>query len=149
MKLWLLRHGEAAMQAGEDAARELTGRGRQQIAIMAGLLREQPLAAVYVSPYVRAQQSARLLGLPGSLAMQTVPWLVPDTEPTDVLRQLDGQQSVLLVAHQPLLGELAGLLQHGHRQQPLALGTANLVELEGEVLAAGLMELKALHRPGC
>lgn len=137
------------MQPGDDAVRELTGRGRQQILIMGALLREQSLSAVYVSPYVRAQQSARLLGLPSGLELHTVPWLIPETEPTQVLRQLDGQGSVLLVAHQPLLGELAGLLQHGHRQQPLALGTANLVELEGEVLAAGLMELNAVHRPGC
>lgn len=138
------------MQSGDDAARELTNRGRLQIPVMGALLRAQPLSVVYVSPYLRAQQSARLLGLPAGVELITVPWLVPETEPTEVLRQLDGDQpSILLVAHQPLLGELAGLLVHGHRQQPLALGTANLVELDGEVLAAGLMNLKGVHRPDC
>lgn len=138
------------MQAGDDAARKLTSRGRQQIIVIGALLREQPLSVLYASPYVRAQQSARLLGLACDLDWVTVPWLVPETDPLEVLRQLNGDQAaILLVAHQPLLGELAGLLVHGHRQQPLALGTANLVELEGEVLAAGLMDLKGVHRPGC
>lgn len=137
------------MQAGNDAVRELTERGRQQIAVIGTLLREQPLSAVYASPYVRAQQSARLLGLARTPELITVPWLVPDTDPLEVLRELDEQPAILLVAHQPLLGELAGLLVNGHRQQPLALGTANLVELEGEVLATGLMHLTAVHRPGC
>lgn len=138
------------MQAGDDAARELTNRGRQQIAAIGALLRKQPLSAVYASPYVRAQQSARLLSLTGSPELITVPWLVPETDPLEVLRQLDGDQAaILLVAHQPLLGELAGLLINGHRQQPMPLGTANLVELEGEALAAGLMSLKTVHRPDC
>jgi phosphohistidine phosphatase len=149
VKLWLLRHGEAEIRAADDAARKLTQRGREQIGVMGALLRGQPLSAVYASPYVRAQQSARLLGLPASLELITVPWLVPETDPLKVLRELDEQPAILLVAHQPLLGELAGLLVNGHRQQPMALGTANLVELEGEALAAGLMNLAAVHRPGC
>lgn len=137
------------MQAGDDAARELTSRGRQQVGVMGAFLRKQPVPKVYASPYVRAQQSARLLGL-ASGGIVTVPWLVPETEPMEVLRQLGDcrQPSVLLVAHQPLLGELAGLLVHGNRRQALALGTANLVELEGELIA-GLMDLRDVHRPDC
>jgi phosphohistidine phosphatase len=52
---------------------------------------------------------------------------------------------ILLVSHQPLLGDLAGLLIHGHRQAPLPMSTASLAELEGEAVAAGLMNLRDLR----
>jgi phosphohistidine phosphatase len=42
---------------------------------------------------------------------------------------------------------LAGLLIHGHRQQAVPMHTASLAELEGDVLAAGLMDLLALVHP--
>ena len=40
-------------------------------------------------------------------------------------------EKLLLVSHQPFIGELAGLLQHGHRQAPLPMKTASLAELQG------------------
>ncbi len=151
MRLWLLRHGEAVAQARSDAERELTARGRQQVDQAAAHLRRRPLAAIIASPYVRAQQSAgrvcQTLGL--AARIQTCDWLTPECDPREVLRQLDAVSGdeLLLVGHQPLLGALAGLLIHGHLQQPLALHTASLVELEGELLAAGTLELRALFHP--
>lgn len=151
MKLWLLRHGEAEPRAASDSTRALTERGREEVRRSAMHLVEQPPALVLVSPYVRAQQSAAIVmqALGRSSAQQTVTWLTPESDPRHVLRELDryAEASILLVAHQPLLGELGGLLVHGHRQQPLALRTASLVELEGEYLLAGDLQLKAVHSP--
>ena len=42
---------------------------------------------------------------------------------------------------------LGGLLVHGYLQEPLALHTASLVELEGESSVPGLMTLKSLYHP--
>ncbi|OZB25681.1 MAG: phosphohistidine phosphatase SixA, partial [Pseudomonas sp. 34-62-33] len=151
MRLWLLRHGQAEPQAASDAARELTAHGRQEVQQAAAQLLGRPLTAIMASPYVRAQQTAELvrleLGFSGSV--QTVSWLTPDSDPRDALKYLDEREraEVLLVSHQPLIGALGGLLVHGHRQEPLPMRTASLAELEGDIPAAGLMELLALIHP--
>ncbi|MGQ7958222.1 phosphohistidine phosphatase SixA [Pseudomonas sp. SP16.1] len=151
MRLWLLRHGQAEPQAASDAARELTAHGRKEVLQAAAQLAGRPLTAILASPYVRAQQTAALvresLGFAG--AVGTVAWLTPDTDPRDVLKYLDEREGseILLVSHQPLIGALGGLLLHGHRQEPLPMRTASLAELEGDIPAAGLMELLALIHP--
>ncbi|WGL63070.1 phosphohistidine phosphatase SixA [Pseudomonas sp. CW003PS] len=151
MRLWLLRHGQAEPQAASDAARELTAHGRQEVQQAAAQLLGRPLTAIMASPYVRAQQTAELvrleLGFSGSV--QTLSWLTPDSDPRDALKYLDEREhaEVLLVSHQPLIGALGGLLVHGHRQEPLPMRTASLAELEGDIPAAGLMELLALIHP--
>lgn len=151
MKLWLLRHGEAEPTARSDAERNLTAHGRLQVREAAAQLQSRPLRAVLVSPYVRAQQTADLvcevLAFDG--IRQTVPWLTPESDLRQALRELDGYayDELLLVTHQPLVGALAGFLIHGHRQQSLAMNTASLALLEGDELVAGLMGLSVHKHP--
>jgi phosphohistidine phosphatase len=151
VKLWLLRHGEAEPSARTDALRNLTAHGRQQAREAAEHLQGRALQVVLVSPYVRAQQTAdlacKVLGFTGT--RQTVSWLTPDSDLRQALRELDGYavDELLLVTHQPFVGALAGLLVHGHRQQPLPMNTASLALLEGDELAAGLMQLSAHKHP--
>jgi phosphohistidine phosphatase len=151
VRLWLLRHGQAEPQAASDAVRELTAHGRKEVLQAAAQLAGRPLTAILASPYVRAQQTAELvrgaLGFAG--AVGTVPWLTPDSDPREVLKYLDEREGaeMLLVSHQPLIGALGGLLVHGNRQEPLPMRTASLAELDGDLPAAGLMELLALIHP--
>ncbi|WP_236234467.1 phosphohistidine phosphatase SixA [Pseudomonas tohonis] len=149
MRLWLLRHGEAEPRAATDAERPLTRNGRQEVLHAAARLAGRPLQAIIASPYLRAQQSAELVreALDFSGALVTQPWLTPESDPREALARLAEREEgeLLLVTHNPFIGELAGLLIHGHRQQPLPLGTASLVELEGDMALAGLMELRSLH----
>ncbi|WP_053146103.1 phosphohistidine phosphatase SixA [Pseudomonas sp. P97.38] len=150
MKLWVLRHGEAEPYGNcPDPERALTEHGREQVLRSAAHLIGQPLAAIYVSPYRRAQQTAQLvrqaLGFEPQLI--TVNWLTPETRPQKVLEHLADQAPVLLVSHNPLVGSLLGLLQHGHLQQPEQVQTAGLAELEGDLPLAGAMTLKALRHP--
>ena len=151
MNLWLLRHGEAEVQAASDAQRELTVLGRHEALQSAAHLGGQPLTSIIASPYVRAQQTAQLVRehLRFAGAIITAPWLTPDGDPREVIRQLDAYdgQNLLLVSHQPLIGELGGLLLHGHRQQPLPMRTASLAQLQGDMMAAGTLQLLALHHP--
>ncbi|HYQ38233.1 MAG TPA: phosphohistidine phosphatase SixA [Pseudomonas sp.] len=150
MRLWLLRHGQAGpyVRAG-DHLRELTAHGRREVLHAAGHLLGEPLQAILVSPYVRAQQTAELVheALGREPALLTVEGITPDDDPREALRLLAGrpEQNLLVVSHQPLLGALAGLLVHGHLQDPLPLQTASLALLEGEMALAGLMALRALH----
>ncbi|POD72835.1 MULTISPECIES: phosphohistidine phosphatase SixA [Pseudomonas syringae group] len=149
MKVWVLRHGEAQSRARSDAERELTAHGREEVQKSALHLTGKPLQRILASPYVRAQQTAELvrqsLGFDAPVA--TVPWLTPDSSPLQVLAQLDtlGVEDVLLVSHQPLVGELIGVLAHGSAQQAEPMSTASLAELEGEFVAAGTLTLNSVR----
>lgn len=151
MRLWLLRHGEAEPRARTDAERNLTSAGRLEVGRAAEQLQAQPLQAILASPYQRAQQTAEIvrqaIGFAG--AIETVPWLTPESDPGDAMLYLDrrAEQQLLLVTHQPFVGALAGWLVNGHRDSPVPMATASLAELEGEHVATGSMRLVALRHP--
>ncbi|USW94684.1 phosphohistidine phosphatase SixA [Pseudomonas proteolytica] len=149
MKLWVLRHGEAESHAASDAQRNLTEHGRQEVLHSAAHLIGQPISAIIASPYVRAQQTAQLVreALGFVPEIRTVPWLTPDANPLQVLDKLDTDDNVLLVSHQPLVGNLISFLQHGHQRQPQPMHTASLAELEGDFPLAGLMSLNSVKNP--
>ena len=149
MKLWVLRHGEAESHASSDAQRNLTEQGRKEVLNSAAHLIGQPISAIIASPYVRAQQTAQLVreALRFMPEIRTVPWLTPDGNPLQVLEKLDTDDNVLLVSHQPLVGNLISFLQHGHQSQPQPMHTASLAELEGDFPLAGLMSLNSVNPP--
>ncbi len=149
MKLWILRHGEAEGHARTDAERNLTEHGRGEVLRSAAHLIGQPLSAIIASPYVRAQQTAQLVreALGFEAQIRTVPWLTPEGNPVQVLEKLDTDDNVLLVSHQPLVGNLISFLQHGHQRQPQPMYTASLAELEGDFPLAGLMSLVSVKKP--
>ena len=115
MRLWILRHGQAAAQAATDPERPLTGAGEQEVRSMCQILAGQPLDAILASPYLRAQQTASLVAdqLNFARGVATAPWLTPDDAPADVLRYLSerSEQQLLLVSHQPLVSQLLSLLR--------------------------------------
>ncbi|MBJ2241072.1 MULTISPECIES: phosphohistidine phosphatase SixA [Pseudomonas] len=149
MKLWVLRHGEAESHAPSDAQRNLTERGREEVLHSAAHLIGLPISAIIASPYVRAQQTAQLVreALGFVPEIRTVSWLTPDGNPLQVLEKLDTDDNVLLVSHQPLVGNLISFLQHGHQRQPQPMHTASLAELEGDFPLAGLMSLNNVKNP--
>lgn len=149
MKLWVLRHGEAESHAPSDAQRNLTERGRDEVLRSAAHLIDQPISAIIASPYVRAQQTAELVRTALGVVpeIRTVAWLTPDSNPQQVLEKLDTDDTVLLVSHQPLVGNLISFLQHGHQRQPQPTHTASLAELEGDFPLAGLMSLNSVKNP--
>nr|WP_178115108.1 phosphohistidine phosphatase SixA [Pseudomonas sp. SWRI 103] len=144
-----MRHGEAEGHAPTDAERNLTEHGRAEVLRSAAHLIGQPLGAIIASPYVRAQQTAHLVreALGFDADIRTVPWLTPEGNPSQVLENLDSDDNVLLVSHQPLVGSLISFLQHGHQRQPQPMYTASLAELEGDFPLAGLMSLVSVRNP--
>lgn len=113
MDLILWRHAEA--ENGEpDAARVLTAKGRKQAAKAAGWLdRNLP-------------NSCKILASPTSRTIQTVealerkfkihPDLAPDSTAEAILKITnwpDNREPILLVGHQPTLGQLASLVLTG------------------------------------
>jgi phosphohistidine phosphatase len=150
MKLWVLRHGEAEPYGSRpDSERALTAHGREEALRSAAKLIGQPISAIYASPYLRAQQTAQLVreALGFEPEIRTVEWLTPDNRPQAVSEQLVSVDYALLVSHNPLVGNLLGYLQHGHVQQPEAVKTAGLAELEGDLPLAGAMKLNSIKHP--
>lgn len=151
MRVWILRHGQAEPSATSDAERRLTDAGRAEVAGMAEQLAGHALEAIIASPYRRAQQTAELmreqLGFRRSII--TVDWLTPDSDPLAVLDELADrvEGEVLLVSHQPLVGQLLSLLVDGHRQGHYPMPTAALACLEMPLPAAGVAGLISLADP--
>ena len=151
MKLWVLRHGEAVPHGSRphDSERELTEHGRKEVLSSAAKLIGQPLTAIYASPYLRAQQTAQLVreALGFEPEIRTVEWLTPDTDPDKVAEQMVAVSDVLLVSHNPLVGNLLSYLQHGAGHPPERVSTAGLAELKGEELLVGSMKLDSIKHP--
>ena len=108
MDLILWRHAEAqdAMDGDDDMARALTHRGEKQAARMAEWLdRQLPEGArILVSPARRTEQTA--------LALERKYKIRPELAPNGTVDQLlevaqwpHGKATVLLVGHQPTLGQ--------------------------------------------
>ncbi len=151
MQIFILRHGEADPYTQPDCQRHLTGRGileteailaRQQIHL-------QNITQLWASPYVRAQETAKLVQktLP-HLAIQTTDLLVPEADPHRLAKAIEAAEidNVLLVSHQPLVGVfldwLAGLEPGSHR-----LGTSALACIETEFVAADCGQLNWVVQP--
>jgi phosphohistidine phosphatase len=110
MDLLLWRHAEAA-DGRPDLARPLTERGHEQARAMAEWLHKRLPAGMRVlsSPARRARETAEALGLP----VEVLDELAPDAAPAALIAAAgwpDSGRAVLIVGHQPTLGETAAAL---------------------------------------
>lgn len=114
MELILWRHAEAT-QGTPDDARPLTDKGRHQAEHMAHFLsgRLPQNTRILVSPALRAQQTAAALNKGFITAPNLGVHATPETAMATAGWPLAGG-AVLLVGHQPWMGELASLLMTGH-----------------------------------
>jgi phosphohistidine phosphatase len=117
VRVTLIRHGEAGDDAPRDELRALTLRGRAAVARVGRALRRRggDFTLVISSPFVRALQTAEIIaagvGYDGRLLVNEA--LVPDgrvSRLVTLLASLSMDDSVALVAHEPILSTLAGQL---------------------------------------
>jgi phosphohistidine phosphatase len=146
LELILWRHADA--ETGYvDSERALTGKGEKQAAQMAKWLRARmpENTIVLASPAKRAQQTARAL----TPKFKTVIELGLDASAEGVLRAAgwpDADGAVMIVGHQPTLGETAALVLSGKKQGwPLKKGAVMWVARGGE---DEVTELRAAISPG-
>ncbi len=118
--LVLMRHGEAG-DAARDHARPLSARGRQQCCATAAEIERRGLAIdrVLSSSAVRAVESARLvvetLGLPDTIDVREALYLAEPATYAEAARGFGADvATVLLVAHNPGLSDLASRIQGRH-----------------------------------
>ena len=116
MDLILWRHAEAE-DGTPDLARPLTAKGHKQARRMAEWLASQlpEGCKILVSPAVRTLQTVEPLGR----KFKVVEALAPDARPEAVLQAANwpnSKEPVLVVGHQPTLGQVAALLLCGQPQ---------------------------------
>ena len=145
MQIILIRHGQAEHQSSTDAKRALTALGESQAQQTAAWLvnHDFQLDGLFVSPYLRAQQTAIHISQALDIPITTCDYIRPDSSPLQTVKWLEQlelpEESVIaLVCHMPIVGLLAsffveGDLQHG---QAFQLAQAKVIELP--LLTAGL-----------
>lgn len=140
-KLWIMRHGQAQSMAQSDELRPLTEEGRRQVSINAQAILNETFTHVFVSPYLRAQQTWEILLAQGvhTQHCETVDWITPDvpTQPAlDALLAIQGESlNILLVCHQTFAGRLTTHLCDGSTRGR-HIDTAAIVSIETEVFAS-------------
>ena len=155
MNILIMRHGEAQAFAESDSQRQLTPNGQSQ-AIRAGQCLNPLLLSfneVWVSPYIRAQQTANaVLEAAGLMAIprRTVASITPDNSVYEVANLLEKSNvgNLLLVSHQPLVSTLVGLLVHANTNAGPPMAPASMVLLETDCLMSGNCNIRWLrHAP--
>ena len=149
MNLYLLRHGEAENVAASDAARPLTEAGRQAVINVAQQFatKAPSIERCFVSPYLRAQQTAELFleelllnqqQLSSSkplLPIETNKKLVPEVHASEIISFLGtlSEENILLVSHNPIMTELLALLNNGHLENIYIVDTSELICLSMDI----------------
>jgi phosphohistidine phosphatase len=119
MELVLWRHAQAkdAAPGGDDLRRPLTGRGKTQAARMGAWLdRHLPKDTIILcSPALRCEQTATALGRKFELSPQLAPGAGP-RKLLEAAQWADGDTTVLIVGHEPTLGDTAASLLRLERE---------------------------------
>lgn len=149
MKLYLLRHGDAAdpndPRYPTDAARPLTPKGIKRTRQLANGLRQMDITfdVIYSSPLVRARQTAEIVARSLKLEkkLHFTNHLALEGAFVDILVQIEhtrpAAKTVLLVGHEPLLSGLISLLCTGGPLLGLTMKKGGLCRLELATVKAG------------
>ncbi|MBJ5579060.1 phosphohistidine phosphatase SixA [Salmonella sp. NW368] len=122
MQVFIMRHGDAALDAASDSVRPLTPCGCDESRLMANWLKGQKvdIERVLVSPFLRAEQTLDVVGDCMNLPAQVdvLPELTPCGDVGLVsayLQALANEESgsVLVISHLPLVGYLVSELCPG------------------------------------
>lgn len=149
MNLYLMRHGLAVERGtpGYDSDRErpLTSKGERKVGRVAEALVKMDVSfdAILSSPLVRAQQTADVLKdeMKAKPKVQLTEHLAPGgnaRELVNLLQHLSGSpQEILLVGHEPDLGQLAASLLTGGEGVTIPFRKGGVAKLAVESLRAG------------
>lgn len=147
MRVYVVRHGKAVDGPQPlpefprphgyptDWDRPISARGAAQAEFLGATIREQErrLAFILSSPYPRALQTARLIARAIGGEVRTRSELEVDRPVSDAITLIDeyrGSRAIMLVGHNPQLGNLIGVLSAGLPGEELVLKTGELVGLD-------------------
>lgn len=141
MKLYILRHGDAAAHGDpryKESERPLTPKGIRRTKTLAHLLHQMEISfdAILSSPLTRAQETARIVahGLQWPGKLELTEHLTPSGSMERLVEQLNFlrplPKSILLVGHEPYLSGFISLLCTGGTGLSLSLKKGALCRLE-------------------
>ena len=145
MELFILRHGEAGQRSSQasDRMRPLTTAGKIEILEIAKALKTIGLKfdLVVTSPLKRAYDTAKIVSDIFNIGNRLQVWneLSPEGQRAQVYRkisQLREEYAVLVVGHQPLLGEIVNDMVHKGKSGP-----CNFILKKG-----GIVRLRLLNK---
>ena len=153
MQVFVLRHGQAEPQLTSDDARNLTEKGRVDVAAsvknsLSELLKVQE---IWASPLVRAQQTAEIVrdileqnGV--SLQIKTTSLITPESDPLRFFDELQvaNANSILLASHQPFVGDFIDFFC-GSPRGAHPMNTSSMALINYDVAAAACGELRWLR----
>lgn len=153
MKVFVLRHGQAETQQTTDEVRNLTAKGRADVAASAqySLSELAQVQEIWASPLVRAQQTAEIvrdiLAAQGvHLSIKTIDLITPESNPADLfdLLQASKLNSVLLASHMPFVGDFLDAFC-GSARGYHAMNTSSMALVECDVPAKDCGDLRWLR----
>jgi phosphohistidine phosphatase len=141
MELYILRHAIAVSRddasCPRDSHRPLTAKGTAKLRRVVRGMKALGLSidAVLTSPYLRALQTAEIVAdaLGANQDVEITEHLAPDGDARALINLLasrgDTHASILVVGHEPHLGQLISLLVSGDERTAIALKKAGLCRL--------------------
>ena len=108
MQLYILRHADADTEAATDSARTLSEKGEEQARKVAQFCRGNGIQpeVIFASPLIRAQQTAKPVAKELRVEVTTARWLACGAKPEAILAEIGDARAVMLVGHEPDLGNL-------------------------------------------
>ena len=130
MKLILVRHGDYNPST-IDPEEGLSKDGIEEVKELSRILDQKNHIPnkIYSSPKTRAFQTANLLANE-SIQVQTTPFLKGDQNPEAIINHIEEEGTILLVGHNPFMGELAALFDmqiNFHTAGCIILDNGNLI----------------------
>jgi phosphohistidine phosphatase len=153
MKVFVLRHGQAESQKTTDELRNLTEKGRADVAASVNISLPDltGVQEIWASPLVRAQQTAQivqdiLLAQGVSVAIKMTDMITPESNPSGLFDSLQAAnvESVLLASHMPFVGDFMDIFC-GSESGAHSMNTSSLALIECNIAAARCGELRWLR----
>jgi phosphohistidine phosphatase len=145
MEIYILRHGIAVDRGTpgykKDSDRPLTDEGEEKMHQIAKAMLAMQLKfdLILSSPYLRAQQTAKIVAGELDEDVTSSDFLVPEGNPLELIREINDEkpQRILMVGHEPDLSQLISILVTGGSNAAIELKKGGLCKLTAEKLSFG------------
>lgn len=166
MKIFIMRHGEAASIAGEDSLRPLTKQGALEAEKMGRWLAgsKPAMKHVFVSPYLRAQQTCAYISdaltkaaLMDETELKTLDFITPSGNVRHLHDYLDGllqhnnfvmhessvndKQAIIFVSHMPFVSYLVGELTGTSTMPIFSTGAIAVIDYDVKLMQGQLVAM--------
>jgi len=161
MKIYIMRHGEAAHSASADSLRPLTKQGVIEAEKMGQWLTRCRLTLkhVFVSPYLRAQQTCthtisvlKEVGLLNGVVSETLDFITPSGNARQMHDFIDGllqsndgglyeEYGVVLVSHMPFVSYLVAELTDKITMPIFSTGAIAIIDYDIEKMQGQLVDI--------